>query len=66
MLVAKVSPISGVLNTMDLPVTPKQVEAWRTGSPIQDVMPHLSVVQRDFLEAGITPEDWAWLFFDDE
>jgi hypothetical protein len=62
MLVVKVSPISGNLNTMNLPLTPEQVEAWREGALIQDIMPHLSAPQREFLVSGITPEEAQRVF----
>jgi len=62
MLVAKVSPITGGLNTMNLPLTPEQVEAWRAGALIQDIMPNLSAPQREFLVSGITPEEAQRVF----
>jgi hypothetical protein len=66
MLVVKVSPISGNLNTMNLPLTPEQVEAWREGVLIQDIMPHLSAPQREFLISGVTPEEWQRVLGDEE
>ncbi|MDQ3398543.1 MAG: hypothetical protein M3511_12390 [Deinococcota bacterium] len=65
MLVAKVSPITGELNTMNLPLTPEQVEAWRAGALIQDIMPHLSAQEREFLVSGVTPEEWRRVFGDE-
>ena len=62
MLVVKVSPISGNLNTMNLPLTPEQVKAWQEGALIQDVMLLLSAQEREFLISGVTPEEWQRVF----
>ncbi len=65
MFLSKVSPITGELTTMDLPVTPEQIEAWQEGALIQDVMPHLSKAEREFLISGVTPEEWQQVFGDE-
>ena len=62
MLVAKVSPMSGQVNHLDLPITQDAYEAWRSGALIQRVMPHLTPVQREFLITGYTPEEQNILF----
>jgi hypothetical protein len=33
---------------------------------IQDIMPNVSVDDREFIMTGYTPEDWAYLFPDTE
>jgi hypothetical protein len=66
MLVVRVSRMSGKVHQMDLPVTPEQLEAWRRGELIQDVMPHLSAAEREFLISGVTPAEWEALFGDDD
>lgn len=68
MLVAKVSPMSGQVNQLELPITQDAYEAWRSGSLIQNVMPQLSPAQREFLITGYTPEEQEVLFavYDDE
>jgi len=43
---------------MDLDITEVQLVAWRQGALIQDVMPHLSADEREFLITGITPAEW--------
>jgi hypothetical protein len=65
MLVTKISPISGE-NTMDLDITEEMIADWRGGALIQDVMPHLTNEEREFLITGYTPEDWESIFGDDE
>jgi hypothetical protein len=66
MLVAKVSPISGTVNERELPITLEQVEAWRDGAFIQDVMPHLTPGEREFLISGVTEEEWDAVFGGEE
>jgi hypothetical protein len=60
------SPISGLHNTMSLPITDSQLAAWGRGALIQNAMPHLSAEQREFLMTGITPEDWETTFGEEE
>ena len=62
MLITKTSPRTGTENTMELDVTPDQLNAWQTGALIQSVMPHLSLEEREFLISGYTPEDWEEMF----
>ena len=59
MKITKISMFTGVVNTMDLPVTQDQLDRWEAGEGyIQDVFPHLSIDQREFLISGTTPEEW--------
>ena len=62
MLVTKQSPISGTVNSMELPVTEAQLEAHRNGEHAQNVFPTLSAEEREFLISGITPKEWNDLF----
>ena len=57
MIIKRRSIISGVVNEMDLPVTEDQVIAWESGGLIQNVMPHLSDTQREFLISGMSEEE---------
>lgn len=64
MKVTRVSDITMAEHTMQLPVTEDQLRNWlgtedRPGQLIQNVMPHLSKEQREFLISGCTPEEWA-------
>lgn len=61
MIVHKTSPLSGKVQTRDLPITERHIERWWAGELIQDVMPHLSAADREWLISGITPEEWAQL-----
>ena len=67
MKVTKIS-INGRQGTMDINITEKQLamlkdpdRRWKYGH-IQDMLPHLSGGEREFLMTGITPEEWAEIF----
>lgn len=59
MTVKMTSPLSGKTNVMVLPITAEQVRRWEAGEFVQDVFPHLSDDEREFLMTGITPDEWA-------
>jgi hypothetical protein len=48
----------GIVNEMDLPITMQQLEAWlnREGL-IQNIMPNLTDVQREFLITGMSEKE---------
>ena len=62
MLITRKSLISGNINTMSLPITEEQYNAWEQGTLVQDAMPHLSPDEREFVMTGITPTEWAETF----
>jgi hypothetical protein len=62
MVVEMKSILSGKTSSMDLPVTDLQVNLWRSGMLIQNVMPELSVQQREFLITGMTLEEQEVFF----
>jgi len=62
MLITRTSPVTGLSSTLDLDVTADQIKEWENGALIQDVMPHLSPSQREFIISGCTPEDFDLLF----
>ena len=62
MLIQRRSLISGLIRTLDLPVTEEQIEAWENGALIQDAMPNLNTAQREFLLTGITDDEWNETF----
>lgn len=66
MIVERRSPVTGRINSMDLPVTEEQIQAWRDGGLIQKVMPHLSGTEREFLMTGMTEEEWTSMFGEDD
>ena len=62
MKITRTSGFTGIERTMDLPITEEQLEAWHNGQLIQNVMPHLSPDQREFLMTGVTAEEWDKAF----
>jgi hypothetical protein len=65
MLVTRKSTISGQENTLDLDITSEQLFRVNTGVElIQNIVPHLSPSDREFLITGITSEEWDKLFSD--
>jgi hypothetical protein len=58
MLITRQSLISGIMRTLEVPVTEEQLEAWQSGTYIQDAMPELDPAQREFLMTGITADEW--------
>lgn len=66
MLVTRRSQMSGVESTMDLDVTIEQLfrieNRYSTKELIQDIVPHLSKEDREFLITGITPKEWNEMF----
>lgn len=63
MIVTRKSPLSGVVHSMDLPITQEQLHEWKNGGRmIQDVFPHLSAEDREFILTGITGPEWDEAF----
>lgn len=58
MIVSVRNVMSGMVNKMNLDVTVDQIDRWQSGELIQDVMPHLSRDEREFLITGMTPDEW--------
>ena len=54
------SMFTGRMNTMDLSVTRAQVNEFNApgGRSIQEIFPHLSSEEREFLKTGVTPDEW--------
>lgn len=58
MLITKTSILTFKKHTRDINVTSEQLQRHADGEMIQDVCPHLSNEDREFLISGITPEEW--------
>jgi uncharacterized protein (DUF779 family) len=58
MLITRKSILSGIIRTLDIPITGEQYIAWREGECIQDVAPTLSNSDREFILSGITQDEW--------
>ena len=66
MLISRRSPMTGKVNTMDLPVTEEQLDEMELPPTerryVQDIFPHLSNAEREFIKTGYTQEDWDAMF----
>lgn len=58
MLITRTSPFTNKVHSLDIDVTLEDIEAWQAGGLIQDVMPHLTADEREFIMTGITAEEW--------
>jgi len=58
MIITRRSLYSGKEHKQEIDVTPEQITAWRNGELIQNVMPHLTPDEREFLISGILPNEW--------
>lgn len=66
MNITRKSIISGVVRTIDLPITEAQVLAYEQGELLQNAFPNLTPGQREFYKTGITDEEWESCFGGDE
>jgi hypothetical protein len=62
MLITRTSSLSGIVRTMELPVSQEQYDSWKAGALIQNAMPHLSIAEREFIKSGITSQEWDEAF----
>lgn len=56
--VSRVSPFTGIWNTMVLDITDSEIENWENGALIQNAFPRLNADEREFLKTGIYPGEW--------
>lgn len=67
MQITRVSMMSGKTHTMEIDVTQDQLDTYySSGEVIQNVLPHLSADEREFIMTGITPQEWAEMFKEPE
>ncbi len=62
MQITKRSMISGIVRTKEIDVAEEQLQQWESGGLIQNVMPHLSPSDREFIMTGSTDEEWDSAF----
>lgn len=65
MLVTRISTLTGVRHTREIDLTEaqfKEVFDKDRDRYIQDIVPHLSADDREYLLSGTTPEEWAAAF----
>ena len=66
MQITKVSNLTNITHTREIPVMPEQLRSWEEGALIQRAMPNLSTEDREFIISGITPEEWREAFGDED
>ena len=54
MIITRKSLLSGITRSIELPVLQEQIDAWQSGTFIQDAMPQLNDADREFILSGIT------------
>jgi len=64
MIVRRENIFTGRVRELELDVTQEQLDRWQNGELIQNVFPHLSVDEREFLMTGIIGEEWNELMED--
>ena len=65
MIITRTNPFNAAeINTMDLPVTLDQVDAYMQGVSVQDAFPQLDAEEREFIKTGITAKVWDEIFGD--
>ena len=62
MKITRVSPLTGRSVTLEIDVSNEQIKEWTNGGLIQDIMPHLTAEDREFIISGCTPADFNLLF----
>lgn len=62
MKITKTSILTGKVHTLEINISEEQFNRWQAGESIQNVCPHLSVDDREFLISGSTKEEWDKAF----
>lgn len=62
MIITRTSKLSGITRQQEIAVTYNQLKAWENGELIQNAMPNLTPDEREFIQTGITSDEWAKLF----
>lgn len=66
MYITKISQLTGVAHTMDINITESElirIENRReSGELIQNIVPNLSMTDREFLMTGVSNEEWVRMF----
>lgn len=66
MKISRKSPLTGIITTIDLPITSEQIRKYESGEMIQNAFPNLSPSEREFYKTGYTDDDWKALFGEEE
>lgn len=66
MLISRQSPLTGKLHEMDIPCSIGEMNAYTSGTILQEAFPKLNADQREFIKTGITAEEWDTFMGDEE
>jgi hypothetical protein len=62
MLITRQSMFTGIVRTLDIPVTETQIEAWEKGEYPQRAFSNLTPDLIEFIMTGVTGEEWNEAF----
>jgi len=63
MVITKKSQLSGKTHSWELNITQEQLDLYNEGKElIQNIFPHLTAPEREFLMTGIMPNEWDKIF----
>lgn len=62
MIIKMIDLFTGKLNAREIDVTQDQINEWRYGALIQNVMPNLTDSEREFIMTGLPDESWDEAF----
>ncbi len=64
MIVKKMSPFSGKMHEMDIPITTKDLKDFYEDKlgHIHEAFPYLTADEREFIISGIPPHEWDEIF----
>lgn len=66
MIIERQHPITGAMNSLDLPITEEQMRAWYAGESVQYAFRNLSEDQREFLMNGLLPGEFDEMFDEED
>ncbi len=59
MVITKTSILTGIEHTLEIDISEEEMNRITINQEhVQNVVPHLSADEREFLISGITPEEW--------
>jgi len=61
-IITRQSVLTGRIRNWDIDISPEQLDLWNAGGLIQNVMPDITAVEREFIKTGITPDEWSEQF----
>ncbi len=62
MLITRISPYSNKEQSMEIPISEEEYQAWQGGTPIHEAAPKISADQREFIISGLTAPEWRKMY----